>query len=313
MGLEDIQLTIDGSTWNAVKAMDAIVTPEEDGKGLGAWINLAIQEKNPLVIALGGNENSRTMLKKIFQPMRNRTNFKALISSQIVISYKLTQNKVPTSLANLIGHLIGPIVDLTLQVKSAKNKPKLSDEFRIEHHNNFQQVFAPNNRTETQSVALAPPIQLARSESYLAWRFDENPRNQFKITTLYKNNQLAGYMVYTMEIEPSLDRLEGIIIDWQLYTSDVSTKPHSTETEQAKEIFKALLFATLEEIRKFKPAVALTNCYDTQFQEIFKTCGFKPSDDEINPFFTFTQNEDLQEQLYNSDNWFLTLADIDSF
>ena len=47
---------------------------EKDGKGIGAWINLAIQEKNSLVIALGGNDNSRSMLKKIFQPMRNRTN-----------------------------------------------------------------------------------------------------------------------------------------------------------------------------------------------------------------------------------------------
>ncbi len=89
LGTEPVQLWKNGEYQAALRNMDAIVEPRFNSRGLGAWMTLALQNQNNCVLVTGGNENSTSMLNKLFTNLAVKNNFKIILHS-----YHFLHNKI---------------------------------------------------------------------------------------------------------------------------------------------------------------------------------------------------------------------------
>lgn len=202
IGIENYLLRLDGRLIDACSAMDLFVKQEYRETGLGAWLNLALQKRHPVVLALGANESSIGVARATYRQMAARRIF-----------------QLPIDVSHLVDRLI-PIPLVARGISRASNlafhflqilRTSPSGEGKAE----FLEVdtFGP----EWDSVFLNRndgAIEIARSVGLLNWRYVRSPRARYNIIAAYETGSPVGYAVLRMPQAP--DRQHAYLADWYL-------------------------------------------------------------------------------------------------
>jgi hypothetical protein len=203
IGAEPIKVKVGDNEYDGIIASDIVVHPEHMKRGIGAWMNLYLQEKFPIVIAMGSNENSDTMVRRLFKPMNCRHHFKMLFSIKKYLEIRQWPDVIVT-LASILA-----VLPLTLlRSPFLKSLPLDYTSSWSDNTDNLPMFFNDHDCQQRNLTGIL------RSAKYCRWRYDLNPKSQFKILEMRKDNRLIGYAVVK-------DSVAGILAkDWQLMDWD---------------------------------------------------------------------------------------------
>ena len=285
VGAEPIKVKVGDKEYDGVRAGDIVVHPEHMKRGIGAWMNLHLQHKFPIVMAMGSNEKSDTMVRRLFTPMNCRHNFKILFS---VKDYLSTRNW-PTFAINILA----PVAALILAITRKPHLASLPNDYSLASSATTDKLELffnnPDYQPRTSNIAL-------RSLDYCRWRYDLNPKSQFTILYLYQKTSLIGYSV--LKKDKSETGKNWQLMDWDLL--------YSVRNEKHLHI----LFSAAVSHAQGAGANSLCVMASDQLScNSLKNSGFshRALDDG---FFLYAQ-DDVPRSVLDENNWFLSFCDTD--
>lgn len=183
VGAEPIQVKVGKAIYNGVEAADIVVAQAYLQKGIGAWMNMYLQHKYPIVIAMGSNENSSSLVRRVFTPMNCRMHFKYLI---LLRSY-LASKGIPSSLLTLFSL----IAWLPLKLRRLIDQHKFSNDYHLHTFSTAEEVgiFLDSQKSNN---ALS---RIEKNKEFYRWRYDTNPVSNFIYLAVYYKNDPAALCV----------------------------------------------------------------------------------------------------------------------
>ena len=294
VGVEHYQLAMDGEIRDVYQSMDILVRPELDGKGLGAWMNLALFEKLPMVMAVGTNDKSRKMVGRLFHVMPDRQVWKLPLRTKATL-----RRKVPIG---PLADLLSVPADVVLGVRRSLNRVALPA--NVEFH--ALESFPESIDFLVDENCRHGFTFTARTSRYLNWRFCRNPRRQFSLLGMYQDARLVGYSVSRLYQAPENDQTEGVIVDWfcDLGPLGQGAGHHSPQLGW-------LLQETVKELEKRGAKLIHTVCYDTNTPTVLRNLGFS-SRPLPKSFSVHCNDHKLQQAMAVEERWFLSEANCDT-
>ena len=181
LGLEPVELVVDGQVHPAVRSLDIMVHPTYEGAGLGAVINLLLFSRHPVSLVMGSNPRSHTLISRMFTRVLDLQSWKLLIRSQDAIEQRWT-----------LGPLAKPAA-LAADAGLALQRWRLSRQ--SSSHVEVREIAVFDDRvTElSRAVEARGGIMVRRSAEYLNWRFLHNPRIEYRALGGFVGDTLAVY------------------------------------------------------------------------------------------------------------------------
>lgn len=134
-----------------------------------------------------------------------------------------------------------------------------------------------------------------RGKEHLNWRFVDNPQNQYNILAFIENNKIKGYIVT------------------KLYSDSGHSKGDIVDILVEDEIvLNELLSHTLYLLKDKGVSKVNTWFNDKNLNHVLDRYGFKENG-QVFHFIVRDNREEKNESLYNFDNWYVTMSDIDLF
>lgn len=288
VGVESINLLVDGDDIQAVKVMDLAVMPEVDGKGLGVWMNLALQQMGRPVIALGSNKNSLGIVSKIFHRLPSQKVYKNILNSRYYFSGRSNRGLLTTS----ASFLYDTGLSCLLLVKSLglPKSPKLEGIARFD--SSHAKALAEMNHFG---------IQLRRDCDYLNWRLFDNPRDRVEVSGIWLGDSLVGYFALAFRTTAkNADLVQTFILDWGLLPGKKFEKILTSSLWKSQ---RSLQRQGVESISAFG--------YDACSDRILRNAGLHLRDDDTKTVSVFAKNTKDLIKMQRAERWFLTGADTD--
>ena len=286
LGIESVNLQLPGTLIPACKAMDILVDPELDGRGLGAWMNLYLMSVYPVIIVVGSNKNSHSLLMRLFHPLSRTRMYKLPVRSG-----KFLQKILKSS---LLSRIVSVPFDLLL---SARRKLQWG---RHEKGVSIRELSViPPYITQLKS-GREDHISIQRSPEYLTWRYVDNPRRDYTVIGVFVGEQLAGITICRLFFSESSQQLEATVLDW-FFTENGAGINHCVLLFR-----ESISFLIARGVCMINVEVYCNSCHDD-----FHQLGFIVRDEGL-PFFIYAKDEELRERLYDENRWFLTEGDFDT-
>lgn len=290
MGTEPVELVRCGQLEPAIRSMDAIVDPEFDSRGLGAWMSLVLQERHNCILVCGGNDNSKSMLRKLFKSLPARQSYKFMLASN---GYLKKKRIAP------VAALIAPAINLLLACNHRLKWLRLSapKDVEIRAIDSIDELIA----RLPDSPGLLGTVKVHRSGNYLAWRYRDNPRADFMITGAFRQAQLLGYVIHTLNTDNSAEAIRiGRIVDWDSFAQDAGT-----------EILSSLYVEAIKHSRLAGAEQIVITLNDKQSTEAAEKAGFmlRESDSEL---FVYYKDAKPDDPIYCAELWYQSTSDSDA-
>lgn len=286
IGAEPIRVRVSDNEYEGIIASDIVVHPDHMKRGIGAWMNLFLQETFPIVIAMGSNENSNTMVRRLFKPMNCRHHFKMLFSIKNYLEIRQWPPFI-VKFASILALL--PLA--LLRAPFFKSLPSGYTLTWVDTTNSLSAFFdCPEYQYRNLNA-------ISRSAKYCHWRYDLNPKSQFKILEMREENRFIGYAIVK-------NKVAGIIAkDWQLMDWDFLLS--FRDETHLKILFSAVAKYALENDAQSLSVMAS----DTLSRKSLLHSGFsqRAVDDG---FFLWSQSQ-VDISVRDENNWFLSLCDTD--
>ncbi len=291
LGTEPVQLWKNGEYQAALRNMDAIVEPRFNSRGLGAWMTLALQNQNNYVLVTGGNENSTSMLNKLFTTLPVKRNFKIILHSYHFLRTKISNDYI----VQIISPIVDVILFLFLKIKWLLITHPYS--WKIEHYNDIHLLLPyVNDRT-----GLLGKVKVVRSGDYLKWRYATNPCKNFYAVALFDDDVLKGYVIYTYaSAEDSKAVSNAYIMDWDIFSKSEIVKTLSS-----------LFQASIREVKSRGIDEVNIVLNDSDSCQAAKNSGFIFRYTDPN-FFVFGKNLSEDDLIFSSNAWYHSLGDSDT-
>lgn len=285
VGAEPITVNADGVEVQGIRAGDIVVHPEHMRRGIGAWMNLYLQEHFSLVMAMGSNENSTTMVRRIYKPMNCRHHLKILFSTKRYLEFR--------GWSPLIIKIITILTTIPLLFIRFLFFKMLPSGYRVDVVDNTDRLhtFFNNPKYYPRHLNMVP-----RSAEYCRWRYDVNPKSNFKIFEMYKKNRLVGYAVVRKNAK---EKKSG----WQLMDWDVL--PHLRNKRHFRLLFSAVVKWVAGQNAESLSAMAS----DILSLESLVRSGF--SHRALEDGFYLWVKPGVAPAALDESRWFLTLCDTD--
>lgn len=293
LGTEPVDLWHDGRIIKALRNMDVIVDPSYNNRGIGAWMTLAMQKTNDCILVTGGNENSASMLAKLFTRLSVKKHYKIILHSRYFLSNKLSKD----STARLISPFFDLFSNLRLLYKWVFIKE--SPDWRVEQFNSISQIlpFIPNDRL----VGSFGRVKVLRTAEYLKWRYAPSERNQIRAFALFEQTDLLGYVISLTENVTTGDSLSrAFIMDWDVFSKSENEK-----------ILTSLLKASLKELKQAGMDEINMMLSDAASASAATRAGFIYRYEDPN-FFVFHKKADKAAPIFSADAWYHSLGDADT-
>lgn len=288
VGTDPIEISIKGQTVKGIRCMDAIIHPHYDGRGLGAWMNLKLQSMFDLVIAVGANEKSIGMLNKLFKPLPIRKYFKYPLNMK---GYFLTRTNIPL-LSTLIAGI--PNIFYRLRLKYLLHKSTLPENYTLNKHCNIQTII---DELPLEKGSLIE-INTIKTTQYFHWRYITNPRNNFITMTVKQEQKIVGYVIFCTKYKPAYHRLEGFIVEWNIYTD-----------ENKNALLKNLLVNAVKDMYYQGAEVVNIVLNDKTSEQCAQNSGFIWRNTDSR--FFINAKPHLDSSLYDAEKWFFSMSDSD--
>jgi len=291
LGTEPVELWHDGDIEPALRNMDAIVDPEYNRRGLGAWMTLALQNQNNCVLVTGGNENSTSMLNKLFTALPVRKSFKIILHSKFYLGQKFHYP--------FVRRLISPFFDFAF--KSYLNIKWVS---KALPKNLLLVLF--NDIGELPELIVDPvgclaEVKVVRSKAYLKWRYVDKPGSQFWAVGALDEGKLLAYVIYNIENGRGLESMcEGKIVDWY-----INSKTNATQ------ILASLFIAATKDMKKRGADEVLLVLNDNISEQAAISAGFVFRNLQSD-FFVYHSKLSDSSHIFSPDAWYQSFGDSDS-
>lgn len=289
MGTEPVTIDRKGQKIPAIRNMDAIVHPDYDNRGLGAWMVLTLQQSYDCVLVSGGNQNSASMLKKMFTALPVRKNYKLLFKSNAFLA-----EKMPRFLAKLLAPFVNFGLDLFLLMKWAPIEGLKG--ITIKDFTSFEAFLS----ALTDQPSVLGEVGVVRNKAYLEWRYQQNPRTQFSVAAAYKSGEIIAFVIYSFHEEDKIEAFSrGRLVDWSVH-----------ESKNATALLSLLYKHVCWELKKTGAEQIFTVLNDAVSAKSAQTVGFSLRHIDSR-FFVFHQHLPEQDQLFSAEQWFQSMSDSD--
>lgn len=285
LGIERVDLHVQGSSITAYKAMDILVDPELDGRGLGAWMNLYLMSLYPVIIVVGSNDKSHSLIIRLFHQLSHIKIYKLPIRSRNFLQKRLR--------SSLLSSIVSVPFDVLLYLRR-KLQWKINDNKVITRELN--EIPDDVNKLKVASDNL---VYVKRSVDYLNWRYITNPRRKFTLIGVFNGTMLVGMAVCREFFSELTQQNEAIIFDW-LCLDGVSSASFNALIQQSASFL----------IERGACTINLA-AYCDECDDNFRELGFIARDIEA-PFFVYVKDEELKARLCDESKWFLTEGDSDT-
>lgn len=289
LGTEPVELKVKDRMITAVRSMDIIVDPKYDGRGIGAWMNLLLQDKYQCILVSGGNASSLSMLKKMYVSVPVRQDYKLLIRSESVVA-----DRVPKSVSAVGIRVANIALAVINQLRSLKlEKIPMSSAQVVQN-------MALLIESMPDQIGVLGEVKAIRSQRYLRWRYLENPRNSFEAAVLYQDEQMLGWMIFCCSpMGEHRSSLVGNIVDWDAYQID-----------QADKIVQNLLHNSILRMAEVGVEQVSVRLNDDISAAAARKMGFhlRGVDER---FFVYAKDSGLQNSLTVTQDWYHSFSDSD--
>lgn len=204
VGVEPIQVQLQDVLTAGVRCADIVVDPEMMSKGLGAWMNLYIQNHYSIVMAMGSNANSGSMVRKLFTPMPIRSYLKFPIRS----AGYLQQKNVAGAVSQLLHVPLDVVLFFRRKFYDLRSRATGLRAGLVEG-------FSPIADFVAADRAAQKPNTVVRDVEFMRWRFAANPVSTFLPVGLFARNELIGFAVLKIG-DSAIAAPEWFLMDWQI-------------------------------------------------------------------------------------------------
>jgi hypothetical protein len=288
-GLEPVVLVVNGEPHAAVRTLDIMVHPDVEGRGLGAFMNMALFKHFPITMVTGSNARSHRLISRMFQHVLDLRAWKVLIESRDIIEQRLKLGALSWAAA--------PPVNLLLAFQRWMLRTPPPKHLQIRELTHFDEQVTQLSR----SCEAPGRILVRRSAEYLTWRFVRNPRCRYGMLGGFVRNRLVGYVVTRFNLSRPNPRKEAEIVDWLALPSvDDGVSP-----------LPFLIRAGLEQLMRQGARLVSCMAFDESLQPTMTASGFRFRPDERLPFFVQAGRTPLHARLSSMQGWYLTRGDFD--
>lgn len=285
VGAEPIRVKVGDKEYEGIRAGDIVVHPEHMKRGIGAWMNLHLHHSFPIVMAMGSNENSDTMVRRLFHPMNCRNNFKILFSINNYLSLR--------GWPSFIIKLLSPLAALCLSMIRKPHLTALPKDCTLTVSDNTKQLALffnnPSYKPREGNIVL-------RSAEFCRWRYDLNPKSSFRILQLHNAESLIGYAV--IKIDKHAINKDFQLMDWDFLP------------DFRNENFLRILFSSAINFSRDSGAHCLgVMTSDVLSCNSLRKAGF--SHRYLDDGFFLYARADLPREVLDEKKWFLSSCDTD--
>ena len=288
-GLEPVDLVIDGECAAAVRALDIMVRPELDGRGLGAFMNLALFRHFPIVLVTGSNEKSHQLLCRMFQHTLDLQLWKTVIESHVVLEERPGFRR--------LAHMLAPGIDLMLRIARTRRRTSLPRGTTIRELMAFDSTVTDLSRCCERKGR----VFVRRSAEYLNWRFFQNPRCIYRAFGAFTDRRLDGYVVARFNSARPNRRNESEIVDWLV----------PPDLEHSNVLLGALLQTAVDALAAEGARLVSCSAFDAGIEGVLEPNGFRLRPDERLPFFVKATDPLVHQRLSSASGWLVTHGDFD--
>lgn len=285
VGAEPISVKVGDKEYQGIRAADIVVHPDHGKRGIGAWMNLHLQYTFPIVMAMGSNDKSDTMVRRLFKPMSCRNHFKILFS---VKGYFAVRGWPPFALK--VASLFATVPLAIIRQPFLKSLPS---GFTLSEHASSEGLDAffnnPAYQPRNTSIAL-------RSTEYCRWRYDLNPKSHFTILQLHDQHKILGYVV--IKREPATLSKDWQLMDWDLL-------PNLRDQKHLRILFSAAIKSAINDGAHSLSVLAGDELSCTSLRQT----GF--SHRAVDDGFFLWAQDSVTRDVLDEKQWFLSLCDTD--
>ena len=283
IGAEEFTLRSPAGNIAAACPMDILSLPQYRSFGLGPWLNQALFQQYPLVVALGANSNSIGLVSRLYSllPGRRCLQFPLNLSTYF-------EKRVRNS---LLYALISPLATVAVRTRGAwvtRHFPK--------HRARIKQLlrFDASLDAALARDARNNEISISRSADYLNWRYCDNPRASYLILQMHGDDgDVISYVIYR-KVAPQNAARRVEITDWWL----AGSAPPDT--------LSALIGALLADVHHFWPAYVAATALGESLHSQLRAAGFIERAGEHNATGFQCAQADLLAAIQSVGSWQLT-------
>lgn len=247
IGVETLQAEADDVTLVGAQVMDLLVRPEAQESGLGIWLNQAMLARHDFTLAVGANQNSAGIVRRMFEPLTPRMTFTH-----------------PLDMGPFVRRRWPQVAALPLAVRAANGGLALR-RLALRRHlpRGLALEGAEGLDPATAIPAMKDPagVHLRRDAGYLEQRLLHNPRRRLVLRVARRDGAVAGLVAWSMEVDDR-GRPELHVIDWH----------HDRE-----DTLLALLHDAIREAAAQRCSCVRILLQDSALQRVAARAGFMPS------------------------------------
>lgn len=282
IGVEELRIEHDGQMHAGAQVMDLLVRPETQESGLGIWLNQAMLARYDFTLAVGANQNSAGIVRRMFEPLPSRLTFTH-----------------PLDLAPFVRRRWPAVAGLPLAMRVANGGLALR---RLALRRHLPRGLTLENTTRLDPALAVPQkrdpasVHLRRDSAYLQQRLLNNPRRTLVMRVARREGKVVGLIAWAMETDDK-GRPELHVIDWH----------HDNDAT-----LLGLLHDAVREAAAQRCSCVRLNLQDSTTQRAAVRAGFLPSrDDEGRLCGVQSRDAGLAKRLAKA-RWDLTDASDDS-
>ena len=199
IGVEELHAEFDGETFKGAQVMDLLVRPEAQESGLGIWLNQAMLARYDFTLAVGANQNSAGIVRRLFEPLAPRRTFTHPLDLAPFVRRRWPA-LAATPLALHVGNAGLALWRLALRARRPRGLA-LESTTQLDP---AQRV--PATRDAAQ-------VHLHHGSAYLQQRLLQNPRRHLALRMARRQGAVVGLMAWAIETDDR-GRPELHVVDW---------------------------------------------------------------------------------------------------
>lgn len=265
VGTQDMVLRCGGEASPALSLMDIMIQPTLEDAGLGAWLNLVLQERADTTLAIGANPNSIGMVSRLFDALPNRRSHIHPLHLGDFLGKRIPLPVLP----DLLALLLDPLLSLgrTLLLAPGARGIQVKRMARFDHS---------VEALEAQLARSDALVHCTRTPQQLNWRLLDNPCGPCDVWGAWSQGQLVGYIAMRLTPLDDGERQAMVLVD-----TVVAPLPGG------RPALRALLWKALAQASRAGAEYAVMTSYRHDVEQELTRVGFRQ---HAHPFETLGWN-----------------------
>lgn len=286
VGTQDMVLRCGAEASPALSLMDIMIQPTLEDAGLGAWLNLVLQERSDTTLAIGANPNSIGMVSRLFDTLPNRRSHIHPIRLGDFLGKRIPVPVLP----GLAALLLEPLLRLGRAALLAPGTQGI----QVRRMARFDHTLEALDAQLARSASL---VHCTRTAEQLNWRLLDNPRAPCEVWGAWSQGQLVGYIATRLTPLDDGERQALVLVD-----TVVAPLPGG------RPALRALLWQALAQASRDGAEYAVMTSYRHDVEQELKRVGFRQQPHPFETMSWICRDEHFKALAANRPDW--TLSEI---